>query len=75
MALDPPQPVNGHEKFPPAGVTVIQSWLGHVHIDTTFPYAQANVETKRKAIEQVDGEARATRWKQEPALLRWLDSL
>jgi site-specific recombinase XerD len=27
-------------------VTVIQSWLGHVHLDTTFLYAQANVETK-----------------------------
>ena len=59
-------------------VTVIQSWLGHAHLDTTFLYAQANVETKRKAIEQVDGSARATRpprWKREPALLAWLDSL
>ena len=28
-------------------VTVIQSWLGHAHLDTTFHYAQANVETKR----------------------------
>ena len=59
-------------------VTVIQSWLGHVHLDTTFLYAQANVETKRKAIEQVEGTARAARpprWKREPALLAWLDSL
>jgi site-specific recombinase XerD len=59
-------------------VTVIQSWLGHAHLDTTFLYAQANVETKRKAIEQVDGSARTTRpprWKREPALLAWLDSL
>ena len=59
-------------------VTVIQSWLGHVHLDTTFLYAQANVETKRKALEQVEGTARATRpprWKREPALLAWLDSL
>jgi site-specific recombinase XerD len=59
-------------------VTVIQSWLGHVHLDTTLLYAQANVETKRKAIEQVDGVGRAARpprWKREPALLAWLDSL
>jgi len=59
-------------------VTVIQSWLGHVHLDTTFLYAQANVETKRKALEQVEGTARASRpprWKREPALLAWLDSL
>ena len=59
-------------------VTVIQSWLGHAHLDTTFLYAQANVETKRKAIEQVDADARPARpprWKREPALLAWLDSL
>ena len=59
-------------------VTVIQSWLGHVHLDTTFLYAQANVETKRKALEQVEGTARPTRpprWKRDPALLAWLDSL
>lgn len=59
-------------------VTVIQSWLGHVHLDTTFLYAQANVETKRKALEQVDGGARPTRpprWKRDSALLAWLDSL
>ena len=59
-------------------VTVIQSWLGHVHLDTTFLYAQANVETKRRAIEQVDGGARSTRpprWKRDSALLAWLDQL
>jgi site-specific recombinase XerD len=59
-------------------VTVIRSWLGHVHLDTTFLYAQANVETKRKALDQVDGAARPARpprWKRDPALLAWLDSL
>jgi hypothetical protein len=30
-------------------VTVIQSWLGHAQLDTTNHYAQANLETKRKA--------------------------
>ncbi len=68
--------------WPPArsgvDVTVIQSWLGHVHLDTTFLSAQANVETKRRALEQVDGAARTARpprWKRQPALLAWLDSL
>jgi site-specific recombinase XerD len=59
-------------------VTVIRSWLGHAHLDTTFLYAQANVDTKRKAIDQVDGPARATRpprWKRDPKLLAWLDAL
>ena len=58
-------------------VTVIQSWLGHVHLDTTFLYAQANVETKRRAIEQVDGArpARPPRWKRDAAILAWLDQL
>lgn len=40
-------------------------------------YAQANVETKRLAIEQADGFGRPApppRWKGEPALLAWLDS-
>lgn len=59
-------------------VTVIQSWLGHAHLDTTFLYAQANIETKRRALELADGDARPERpprWKREPALLAWLDSL
>src|SRR5260370_33627970 len=35
-------------------VTVIRSWLGHAHLDTTNHYAQASLETKRKALEQID---------------------
>jgi site-specific recombinase XerD len=59
-------------------VTVIRSWLGHAHLDTTNHYAQANLETKRKALEQVDPSLRSTkppRWKREADLLAWLDSL
>lgn len=59
-------------------VTVVQNWLGHVSLDTTFLCAQANVETKRKAFDQVDDDARPSRpprWKREPAVLAWLDSL
>jgi site-specific recombinase XerD len=57
---------------------VIRSWLGHAGLDTTNHYAQANLETKRKAIEQVDGiprPAKPPRWKRDRDLLAWLDSL
>jgi site-specific recombinase XerD len=63
-----------------AGVdaSVIQSWLGHAHLDTTNWYAQANLETKSKALEQVDpklANAKPPRWKRDADLLAWLDSL
>jgi hypothetical protein len=59
-------------------ITVIRSWLGHVSLDTTNHYARANIETKRRAIELVDRSTRPTgppRWKRNPNLLNWLDSL
>jgi site-specific recombinase XerD len=59
-------------------VTVIRSLLGHVRLDTTNHYARANIETKRRAIEQVDRSTRPSgppRWRRNPDLLTWLDSL
>lgn len=59
-------------------VTVIRDWLGHVRLDTTNLYARANIETKRKALSQVDPTtkpSRPPRWKREAALMKWLDSL
>ena len=59
-------------------VTVIRSWLGHAQLDTTNYYAQANLETKRKALEQVDPKlrpAKPPRWKRDADLLARLDSL
>lgn len=59
-------------------VTVIRDWLGHASLDTTNHYARANVETKRKALEKVDPAARPgrpPRWKRNPDLVAWLDSL
>jgi site-specific recombinase XerD len=59
-------------------VTVIRDWLGHASLDTTNHYARANVETKRKALEKVDPAARPgkpPRWKRNPELMAWLDSL
>jgi Phage integrase family len=35
-------------------VTVIRDWLGHARGDTTNLYARANIDTKRKALDQVD---------------------
>src|ERR1022692_2370632 len=63
-----------------AGVdaTVIRNWFGHTRLDTTNLYARANLETKRKALEQVDPATKPSkppRWKDDPELLRWLDSL
>lgn len=59
-------------------ITVIRSMLGHVSLDTTNHYARANIETKRRAIEMVDRRTRPSgppRWKRNPNLLAWLDSL
>ena len=59
-------------------ITVIRSWLGHVSLDTTNHYARANIETKRHAIELVDRSKRPggpPRWRRNPNLLAWLDSL
>lgn len=42
-------------------VSVIRSWLSHAQLDTTDHYAQANLETKRKALERVDAKLRPTK--------------
>lgn len=59
-------------------VTVIRSWLGHVSLDTTNHYAQANLETKRKALERVGAPGKGKKlpsWKRDASVLAWLDSL
>lgn len=59
-------------------VTVIRSWLGHASLDTTNVYAEANLETKRKALEQLDDSSRPAKpplWKRQVDLLAWLESL
>ena len=58
-------------------ITVIRSWMGHAHLDTTNLYAQANLETKRQALNQLDPGTRPRkhpRWKQND-ILSWLSSL
>ena len=39
-------------------VTIIRDWMGHISSDTTNLYAQANLETKRRALEKADGVLR-----------------
>jgi len=59
-------------------ITVIRSWLGHVSLDTTNHYAQANLETKRKALECLENSSRPSKppsWKQDKSVLAWLDTL
>ena len=36
----------------------IRDWMGHVSLDTTNLYAQANLETKRRTLEKADGVLR-----------------
>jgi site-specific recombinase XerD len=59
-------------------IAVIRSWFGHVSLDTTAHYAQANLETKRSALERVTPPAqrgRTPRWRHNKDVLAWLDSL
>src|SRR5271165_2391372 len=59
-------------------ITVIRSWLGHVSLDTTNHYAQANLETKRKAPERVGAPTPSGKqppWKRDASVLAWLDTL
>lgn len=34
-------------------LTVIRSWLGHVNLNTTHHYLEADVEMKRKALDNI----------------------
>jgi site-specific recombinase XerD len=59
-------------------ITVIRSWLGHISLDTTNHYAQANLETKRKALERLAYSSRPSKpppWKHDKSVLAWLDKL
>ena len=64
-----------------AGVDIntIRAWLGHVSIDTTNIYAEADLEMKAKALAQCevvegDGGARQ-RWRDDKGLMEFLRKL
>ncbi len=58
-------------------ITVIRSWLGHVSLETTNHYAQANLETKRRALEQIESPKTGSppSWRRDQSVLDWLDTL
>lgn len=63
-------------------VNVIRSWLGHVHLDTTNRYAEINVPLKEDALRACQPPTSSSAalprrpvWRDDEALLKWLDSL
>jgi len=61
-----------------AGVdlTTIQSWLGHVNLNTTHQYVEADTEMKRRAIEKCQtSEVQASFYEPGDDLLKLLENL
>lgn len=63
-------------------VNVIRAWLGHISIDTTNRYAELTLRAKAEALRACEvglGISAASRirtdWKDDKALLEWLNSL
>ena len=59
-------------------LNVIRSWLGHVSIATTNRYVEIDLEMKAKALktcEVADTGVRTKRWRTNPDILTWLESL
>ncbi len=63
-------------------INVIRGWLGHVQLETTHRYAQITVRIKEAALrlcepplEVSPALPRKAVWKDDEALLAWLDSL
>jgi site-specific recombinase XerD len=59
-------------------VNVIRSWLGHVSIATTNRYIEIDLAMKRKALETCkvgQDEEPPGRWRSDPDILSWLESL
>jgi site-specific recombinase XerD len=63
-----------------AGVDIntIRAWLGHVSLDTTNIYAEADLEMKAAALAhcEVKGSSKpGKRWRQDAGLMAFLKSL
>ena len=57
-------------------LTTIRSWLGHVSLDTTHHYLEADVEMKRRALETcAPSRVEARRYKPPDRVLAMLESL
>ncbi len=62
-----------------AGVDIntIRAWLGHVSVDTTNIYAEADLEMKAKALThcEVKGPTIAKRWREDKQVMDFLKKL
>jgi len=63
-------------------VNVIRGWLGHASLSTTNRYAEINVRAKEAALQACEppsdasaGFPRRAVWRDDQALLQWLESL
>lgn len=63
-------------------INVIRGWLGHVNLDTTNRYAELTLRAKAAALRECEpncatfaGGRKGAVWKDDKALLDWLDSL
>lgn len=59
-------------------INVIRSWLGHVNLATTHRYVEIDLAMKRKALESCEvttEEVPRGRWRSDPDILMWLESL
>lgn len=63
-------------------VNVIRGWLGHVSLETTNRYAEISIRAKEAAVRKCEpsfgtsaGYPAKAVWKDDKALLAWLDSL
>ena len=60
-------------------INVIRAWLGHVSLETTNRYVEINIQMKAQALEACEPPAAASprkpMWRDDRALLEWLQSL
>jgi integrase/recombinase XerD len=60
-------------------LTTIAHWLGHTSVNTTNKYLSVDLETRREAIAkakpQIGGIPRSSKWRRNPDLIAWLESL
>ena len=63
-------------------INVVRGWLGHASLETTNRYAEITLRTKAEAmrtceppVDSTDGARRRVVWRDDEALLKWLESL
>jgi site-specific recombinase XerD len=65
-----------------AEVNVIRGWLGHVSLETTHRYAEITLQMKAEALQMCEVSLETSEacpgkamWRDDPSLLKWLQSL